>query len=358
MPMKNFFSRCFPILAFLPCMAMGQEPIRIHVEHDTSGLIGDAFSLKLSWTCRHPENVRYPILQDEFAPGLQILPEDSLPKAEYVQGTDSMGDASVTYRFSAYEEGVYTIPSLLFEYAFQDSLLAVRSDTGTIRVFAPVVDTALDIKDIRSLFNVEKKELWNEYYALYGHWAWILLGAAAATAALVILLKRRKSGKPLAPLAGKKTVSPLEKARRALAALKEKQLWQNGLVKAYHTELTDILREYLSEAAGIPAIEMTNEELCRALSESPSLSKEQASELIHVLDTATLVKFAKSQPTAAEHENSFEKIQAFFDRIGQETSQDVPESEPSRPDSGKSSQEKPGNAAESDRKDNDTPDKN
>lgn len=318
--MKKFFLFVFAFLTTAaPLSARAQEPFRVWVEHDTSGWIGDALNLKVSWECKDAENVRFPVLHEEFAPGLFIIPQDSLQR-EFLPGpTPDTRIGSVTYRFSAYKEGAYTIPSFDLEYAAGGKLYTALTDSGRVLLFAPIVDTTLGIKDIRGIFEVTKKELFKEYTARYGFILWILLGAAALAAGLWFLvryIKRRNAGKPLF-IPRKPSVPPIDRALASLKALKEKQLWQKGAVKAYYTELTDILRLYLKEEMEISAVEMTNDELCEAIEECPRIEAPARGGLKEVLQRSTLVKFAKSEPAPDENETSFDRVEEFLKAMKQ-----------------------------------------
>lgn len=326
--------------------AGAQEPFRAWVEHDTSGWIGDALNLKVSWECKDAESVRFPVLHEEFAPGLFILPQDSLQR-EFLQGNlPDTRIGSVTYRFSAYKEGAYTIPSFELEYAAGGKLYPARTDSGRVLLFAPIVDTTLGIKDIRGIFEVTKKELFKEYTARYGFILWILLGAAALAVGLWFLvryIKRRNAGKPLF-IPRKPSIPPVDRALASLKALKEKQLWQKGAVKEYYTELTDILRLYLKEALEIAAVEMTNDELCDALDDCARIEAPARGGLKEVLQRSTLVKFAKSEPAPDENETSFDKVEEFLKAMKQaadeasaseEGKAEAPVSDPGKSEAGK-----------------------
>ena len=318
--MKKLFLFVFAFLATGAALRTGaQEPFRAWVEHDTSGWIGDALNLKVSWECKDAENVRFPILHEEFAPGLFILPQDSLQR-EFLPGNlPDTRIGSVTYRFSAYKEGAYTIPSFDLEYAAGGKLHTALTDSGRVLLFAPIVDTTLGIKDIRGIFEVTKKELFKEYTARYGFILWILLGAAALAAGLWFLVRyiqRKNAGKPLF-IPRKPSVPPVDRALASLKTLKEKQLWQKGAVKEYYTELTDILRFYLMEEMGISPVEMTNDELCDAIEECPRIEAPAQGGLKEVLQRSTLVKFAKNEPAPDENETSFDKVEEFLKAMKQ-----------------------------------------
>ena len=49
--------------------------------------------------------------------------------------------------------------------------------------------------------------------------------------------------------------------RKQLEKLKQAQLWQNGKIKAYYSDLSDILRLYIENRYNSPALEMTTDEI-------------------------------------------------------------------------------------------------
>ena len=97
------------------------------------------------------------------------------------------------------------------------------------------------------------------------------------------------------------TRTPEERALQALEELRNSHLWQNGKVKEYHTELTDIVRRFIEEATGIRATEMTSDETVEAVG---GLWPVGGGQLKSIFTTADLVKFAKSEPLPHEHEAS------------------------------------------------------
>lgn len=325
--MKNKLIAC--LFAFLPLMGMNtrglsQESVRVWADFDTVGWLGDA--LKLTFHCEsdQPEKVNFPVLDGSLSAQLLLLPEDSLHTASSFNAASNLHTRSLTYLFSAYEEGAYTMPAFRFEYVRHDSLIGLYTDTGTVRFFAPVVDTTQFIKDIHDIFEVKGKELWKEYFARYGFWLWIILGAAALTTAGILLYKKYKKHQPIF-VPKKPVIPPVVQALSAMKALKEKQLWQQNRIKEYYTELTDILRNYLAADMQIAAVEMTNDELCGALKDTlrgPSLN-----DLLSVLDTSMLVKFAKVQPLPADHEECYAKVWRFLELKKQENAQEEKQQE-------------------------------
>ena len=92
-------------------------------------------------------------------------------------------------------------------------------------------------------------------------------------------------------------------------------MWQQGEIKEYYSQLTDIARNYIEEAIEIPAMESTTSELITALKAASLKKKMTLSQetirtcLERVLKQADLVKFAKSKPLDFEITEDRNKIQ-------------------------------------------------
>jgi hypothetical protein len=103
-------------------------------------------------------------------------------------------------------------------------------------------------------------------------------------------------------------IAPIQEAMQRLIALDEKQLLQQNKIKAYYTELTDIVRTYIEKDVSIPALESTTNELIETIidfneSSNLGIAQETIQQLKEVLHGADLVKFAKSRPMLAEIRN-------------------------------------------------------
>ena len=85
-------------------------------------------------------------------------------------------------------------------------------------------------------------------------------------------------------------------ALKKLNTLEDKELWQKGEVKEYQSELTFIIREYLEKRFHVNALEMTTDEIMRAVPEEVNPDN-----LKNILQIADMVKFAKANPPADIH---------------------------------------------------------
>jgi LPXTG-motif cell wall-anchored protein len=142
---------------------------------------------------------------------------------------------------------------------------------------------------------------------------WLLLGLAAAAiiAGIIWYLRKRRKNEPIIELKPKVVVLPDERALSALEELRQKKLWQSGMVKQYYTELTDILRIYIEDAFQVPAMESVTDEIIEGLEGKGSIERKDIRDLQGILVAADLVKFAKAQPLPDENGTAFDNSVSF-----------------------------------------------
>ena len=111
--------------------------------------------------------------------------------------------------------------------------------------------------------------------------------------------------------------SAYEIALERLNEIRQEKLWQKGRPKDYHTQLTDVLREYIHRRYGISALEQTSAEVLRAIQPQLKEQKELFAILQHILQLADLVKFAKYHPLIEEDEKSLSQAYKFVEETKQ-----------------------------------------
>jgi hypothetical protein len=97
-----------------------------------------------------------------------------------------------------------------------------------------------------------------------------------------------------------------------LQELRGKKLYQQD-TKAYHSELTDIIRDYLEKRYVIKTHEKTSDEIFTSL-KFIDMDQENRNLLRQILLLADLVKFAKEKPLPAENEQSMDNAIAFVSK--------------------------------------------
>jgi hypothetical protein len=152
--------------------------------------------------------------------------------------------------------------------------------------------------------------------ALKSSFWWIVALVISAAITLWYFL-RNKQPKPEIAVNRETTLS--EKVLLQISALEEKRLWEKEMLKEHYTELSFIIRTYLSERYQIQLLERTTNE-ARLLLKQLGLHDELLRSISSMLNESDLVKFAKSKPTDAD-------IQEVSDRARSIVNKTTPPSE-------------------------------
>ncbi len=257
-------------------------------------LVGDQARVFLSAQCDPTKtHIVWPQIPDSFGK-LEVVEKSKID-------TVKKGALSIyTQRFlvSGWDSGEYVIPPFqLGVTPAGGQPYTIQTEGQTFLVSTVPVDTTKPFKPIKGIMAVESS--WLDYIG------WIILGlhVLVAIIGLVIWLKTRR--KPLVITAPPPPEPVHEQALRALNALEGENLWQRGEVKEYYVRLTDILRTYIEARFNVPALERTTDELTTAANSHIELAF-QAQKLYSILATADMAKFARAQPTPAEHITSMQ----------------------------------------------------
>ena len=127
-----------------------------------------------------------------------------------------------------------------------------------------------------------------------------LLGGIIIGLLIYLLIRYLKREKPIEIITrkAKVVIPPFEIALTQLEELKIKKKWQSGEIKAYYSDLSEIVRTYIENGLHTPAMEMLTDDIIDRL----KARKIDTAQLSILLNTADMAKFAKAQPTSAENE--------------------------------------------------------
>lgn len=213
--------------------------------------------------------------------------------------------------------------------SFKDSLLYIKgipfvagndtfwSEGISLNVIQPFeIDTTNAITDIKP---IAKAPIW-----VWGIVRWILLGLGilALIAGIYYLMRwiernRKPEEEPINP----ELLRPAEEvALEKLDAIKAEKKWQDGKVKEYQTELTDVIREYIGRRFDVRSGEKTSDETLKAMKPLLSEQKDLFERLRKMLTLADLVKFAKWTTTPDENEKSLTTAYEFVKETTHELS--------------------------------------
>lgn len=275
----------FACLLLSSMAAQSQNSSTVNAEIDTTQIkIGEQIQYKITVETDSLNLVFFPEDQT-FSPleMVEALKVDTTKKKDRVK-------LQRIYALTQFDSGIYVIPQQRIAINEEPFL----TDSFRIAVADVVVDTTKQkLYDIKPLVNVEKS------YASLVKWIMGILIALLIIAGLVYWFFFRPK-----PLTEEEKVALLPPFDRALLQLKElensRYLIQDEY-KKYYSELTNIVRSYLEEEVHVSALESTTDQLIERLellkdAGELNLEDETLNQFKKVLQTADLVKFAKSKP--------------------------------------------------------------
>ena len=281
----------------------------------TTLFIGDQTDLHLRAIGEVGEQVTMPVLDKELIPCVEIVDRT-------IVDTLSLKDGRVQYdqylTVTSFEDSLFYIAPLPF-VSGDDT---VWSEGLTLNVVQPFeMDTTdMAITDIKGVY---KAPIW-----WWGIFRWVLLalllaGVGVAGYYLITYLQNRKREEqgndvitvPLRPAE--------EVALEKLDAIKEKKIWQQGQVKEYYTQLTDVVREYIARRFEVSSVEQTSDETLRDIRPLLNERKDLYDQLRKMLTLADLVKFAKWSTTPDENELSLRNAYTFVKETATESQEEL-----------------------------------
>ena len=189
------------------------------------------------------------------------------------------------YIVTSFDSALYYIPPMTVKVDGKDyqskSNLALK--VLTVNVDTMKVDSIYGFKpEMKPPFS------WDDWKPVI----WMVIGLLLLTALLVYVVIRLITNKPIIHrIKLRQRLAPHKVAMQKIAQIKEDNLVQSEDSKEYYTQLTDTLRQYISERFKFSAMEMTSSEIIEHL--QAENDEEALRELRELFQTADLVKFAK-----------------------------------------------------------------
>ena len=272
------------------------QNVEAYSKLDTNAiLIGDQIGMELGISLPNNFTTTWPNIGDTITGNIEVISKSSI---------DTIIDNGILtliqkLTITSFDSGYFELPSFSFNFGKKGDSLAYLSETGSLylEVFTPEVDTSQAFKVIKAPYA--------EPYTFMEIFPWILLGLLVV--GLIVLgvwfIIRRNKNKPIFASKPKPIRPPQEVALEKLEALRLAKVWQQGKLKVYHSQLTDIVREYLDNRFRFDAPEMTSEEIISEL-KNHKINNEVLGKLKAAFELSDFVKFAKAQPTALENDLS------------------------------------------------------
>jgi len=310
MKMKRYFIHIFATAVILIVSAAAQVqavPQKAVLSLDTSSIrIGERVQLRLHATLPKTATIYWPAIADTLTASIEVASKSSLDtnatsRKEFV-------NYSQTILITSFDTGFHYVPpfTILYSYSGDKSKYELSSEGVYLNVRTVEVDTTQAIRDIRGPIQAPISFAEVAPY----------LGGLAILGLIISLVWyyfwRKRMNKPLFPVLSRPQGPPWQIALKNLDLLEQQKLWQNGKIKEYYSELTDILRHYLHQQHNIDAMEMITSEILSAY-DSAHIQPDSRSLLANVLIQADYVKFAKAVPLKSENEKSMSNARQFIE---------------------------------------------
>lgn len=314
--MKQKFIVVIILFILFPFLSHGQAFKATAKLDSTNILIGDYLKVHLEVVTPKGTSIIFPQINSKVIEEAQY-PFDWIESSKIdTTLTSSEQIFKQTVTITAFDSGSYVFPSL--PILSLDSLLLTQTDPLSFSVTTIPVDTTAAYKDIKGNLTtpLSLHEIWL-YIKKYG----LLFLVIAALIAVIIysILKYglRKKGKEN----GSKSkatpkVKPHITALKALEHLKKKKLWEQGKVKEYYSELSEIIRIYLEGRWEIYAMEMVSSDIIDALRKIEVLEGD-IDPLVKMFSISDLVKFAKLDPLPTDHDMAFKSAKEFIEKTAE-----------------------------------------
>ncbi|MCB0408971.1 MAG: hypothetical protein KDD29_02060 [Flavobacteriales bacterium] len=294
------------LIALFSILNTNAQTYSVEATPDTNSiLIGEQINIILKANYRVDEgevNIIFPTLYDTINEFVEIVSKSVVDTI--------IPDKNDPYAFvkqqkitiTSFDSGYYAIPP----FKFIINADTVETEPILIEVQTMEVDTTKAIFDIKQPIS----EPFSIVDWLKDNWWWMIaiLVLGIGIFFLIKYLKNRKPKEepeviiPDIPI----HIIALEK----LEKVKSDKLWQSGKVKAYHSHISEILREYIENRYQVNALEETTSEIMHGL-RLQNISPVLMNKLTQTLTLADLVKFAKEQPLANENEMSINNAIEF-----------------------------------------------
>lgn len=280
--------RLFLLCFTLPvCNAHGQEVnVRARVD-STNYFVGDIITVHLDVT--HPKGTSVKMAVGDSLGGFSVL-----DRSQFAPNGETMSTASLSV--AKYDSGTAVLPplELLYSLPGDSTIRRASSNPLLLTVHTLVVDTSQAYKDLKPPLSIP---LTLAEIGLYLGIAVLLAAAAYFGYRYWKKRKHKATGEVYRPPPRPAHTIALEE----LALLREKRLWQQGRIKQYYSEVSEIGRRYIENRFRLMALEQTTDEIMYGLKRL-SVKPAVCGKVETILQLSDLVKFAKYQPGLSEHE--------------------------------------------------------
>lgn len=265
-------------------------------------LVGEQAKMRLQVSLDANKRAVFPAFTDTLVNGIEVV---DVAKSDTQQLNDGRRWLiTQEYTITSFDSALYYIPPVVVKVDDKE----YRSKPLALKVYSVPVDTLHPDQFFPPKTVMAAPFEWQDWYVAM---ACVLLFAPLVWL-LVLLIKRIRNDEPIIRrVKVEPVVPPHVEAMQQLSGIREAGIKQGGNMKAYYTELTDVVRTYIQKRYGFNAMEMTSGEIIEHL--SAETDAEAMRLLRDLFTTADLVKFAKHLPDRYETDMNLRNSETFVE---------------------------------------------
>ncbi|HKK61580.1 MAG TPA: hypothetical protein VJ951_03415 [Bacteroidales bacterium] len=323
--MKRFLAYIFLLVSVVYLPTEGQI-VTVKAEFSAdSVMLGEHFHYTLMATSDKDVTIKFPEYSDTISSEIEMI---NLETRDTIIQESGKRTISAKYKVISFSPGWNTIAPQPVGFDAGALTDTVYTTAQLLTVLTPEVDTTQAFKPIKPPINtpINMAELW----------PWLTGGALLALAVFFAIRAIRRYYRKLRNPEEIEQIHrepPHLEAFKALDRLRHDKLYQQGQVKEYYTQLTQIVRQYITRQFGYHALESTTQEILDTFRKQNNSEQRLNKMLEDLLMLADLVKFAKEDPLMKENEMHMENAELFVEktyRMFEEESERVGEKESER----------------------------
>lgn len=254
-------------------------------------LVGDYINYTINVGCDKGSKIYPPALVTDSLKNISLIQKEKPVQEE------KNGNVNVIFKYtlSGYDSAFVNIPPIAIPYQTSgDSTTKFAFTNGVSFVVNTMkVNPQGEIKDVKPPIKI----LLNWKLILF----WSLIGLFIGGILLYSYLLRKKRKAKFGPEEKALALPSYVIALNALHELEQRKLWQKGMVREYHSTITEIIRRYFENRFSMPAMELPTSEAVELLRQNRE-SEPVLGTTYDFLSNADMVKFAKFTPLDSVNE--------------------------------------------------------
>ena len=297
-------------LAFFGVLAYGQTSLQVSASIDSTVIyIGQQCNLTFRMSAAEQSRVVLPQIGDTVVEGIEVV-ERSL---DTLRLEDGSWQITQNFVITSFDSALYYIP----QFPFIEGKDTVFSESLSLKVLTVPIDTTSEEMPIADIKPIATPPFdWKRFWTILGIivLAFVIVGVSIWR----YIVYRRNNKKVVVEDKPVEIVrTPREIALERLESIRVEKIWQQGRIKEYYTQITDVLREYLEGRFSVVSFERTSSEIIDSLQFAKKDYAEQISLLRRIFTTSDMVKFAKMIPDISTHTDTLAEAVHFVEQTSE-----------------------------------------